>query len=181
VKLPVLFYHQLGEPESRYCVSSEHLREQMAWLSANRFESVTPSDLPAALSNDPALPVRPVMISVDDANESDLDFQEILAEFGFRGTYFWPNDTPLTRDQLASIARSGEVCGHTVNHRNLSTLSYSEQIAEIAPNKAWIERMTDRQVIGFGYPFGAYNDDTPKILVDAGFLFGFDAGVRLSM
>jgi peptidoglycan/xylan/chitin deacetylase (PgdA/CDA1 family) len=175
VKLPVLLYHQFGEPESRYCESPERLREQMAWLNENSFQSITPSDLHGALDTGPSLPARPIMITFDDANVSDLVFQEILAEFGFRGTYFWPNNTPMTRDQLASIARSGEVCGHTVNHPNLAKLIYSEQMAEIASNRAWIEHMTGRQAIGFGYPFGAYSDETPKILADAGFLFGFDA------
>jgi peptidoglycan/xylan/chitin deacetylase (PgdA/CDA1 family) len=176
VKLPVLLYHQIGEPESRYCVSSEHLHEQMAWLSVNGFESITPSDLHAALGDGRLLPSRPLMITVDDASESDLVFQEILAKFGYRGTFFWTNNTPLTPDQLTFIAGTGEVCGHTASHPNLATLSYSEQVTEIVPNKVWIEGMIDRRVIGFGYPFGAYNDETAKILADAGFIFGFDAG-----
>jgi peptidoglycan/xylan/chitin deacetylase (PgdA/CDA1 family) len=148
---------------------------QMAWLRENGFESITPSDLHAALSDGYSLPAHSVMITVDDANDSDFVFQEVLAESGLRGTYFWPSNTTLTHKQLASIARTGEVCGHTVNHPNLATLSCSEQLNEIAPNKAWIESMTERQMIGFGYPFGAYNNETPKILADTGSLFGFDA------
>jgi peptidoglycan/xylan/chitin deacetylase (PgdA/CDA1 family) len=181
VKLPVLLYRQIGEPESRFCVSPDRLREQMAWLRENGFESITPSDLHAALSDGYSLPAHSVMVTVDDANDSDFVFQENLAESGLRGTYFWPSNRTLTHKQLASIARTGEVCGHTVNHPNLATLSFSEQLNEIAPNKAWIESMTERQMIGFGYPFGAYNNETPKILADTGSLFGFDARVRLSM
>jgi peptidoglycan/xylan/chitin deacetylase (PgdA/CDA1 family) len=177
VKIPILIYHHIGEPESALWVSAMHLREQMSWLWENGFESITPADLLHALDGESSLPDRPVMITVDDGYLSDHVFQEILQVFGFRGTYFWPNISELSPNEMAGIAGSGEIGGHTVSHPDLATLPVTEQAEEIERNKSWLEGITNQPVLSFAYPYGSFGADTASVVEQAGISLAFDAFV----
>jgi peptidoglycan/xylan/chitin deacetylase (PgdA/CDA1 family) len=175
--IPVPIYHHIGEPESELFVSPSRLRAQMAWLRENGYESIIPSELLGALDGKASLPERPVMITIDDGYYSDIVFRDVLEEFGFRGTYFWPNISELSPSEMAEIAGSGEIGGHTVSHPDLATLSATEQAKEIGENRTWLEQITGQGLVSFAYPFGSFGEDTGKIVEQAGFSLGFAAFV----
>jgi len=147
----------------------------MKWLHANDYVSINPTNLYNALFQDLPLPANPVMITVDDGNKTDVLFAEILDKYGFRGTYFWPTGSYLSKAEIAELAQTVEACGHTVNHLDLSQLAPAEQRAEIVDNKLWLEGILGQPVTCFGYPFGRYNDATDVIVDEAGSLLAFNA------
>ena len=64
---------------------------------------------------------------------------------------------------------------HTINHYNLSRLSYNNQKIEVELGKKELESIINQQVKIFAYPFGNryhYNADTLKI-VKRNFKFAF--------
>ncbi len=179
--IPILMYHGIYEEGSRFVVTPEQLDAQMAWLRDNGYTSITPSNLYDAIYHDLPLPDKPVMITVDDGNLSDLLLAEIVTKYGFRPVFFWPNYTELSQEQMRYLASLGEVCGHTVSHASLAQLSWEGQHAELAPNKAWIEEQLGHPIRCFGYPFGAYNGMTTDVVRHVGYDIAFDAWGEISI
>ena len=174
--VPVIEYHHIEDaPGDKYAVSPDQLAAQLGWLQKNGYVTITPHDLYLAMSKGQPLPAKPIMLTIDDGHASTTTFKEILDRYGFRGTYFIPNDLKITDAFVKELAASGEVCGHTVTHANLSELSAEEQRAEIVDNKAWLEKLIGKPVKCFAYPYGAYDDATEGILAEAGFRIAFNA------
>jgi uncharacterized protein YraI/peptidoglycan/xylan/chitin deacetylase (PgdA/CDA1 family) len=172
--VPVLMYHSIQETGAEYQVTAAQLEEQLSWLSQNGYESVTSADLLAWMTYGAPLPDKPVIISIDDGNSSDWIFLELLERYGFEGVFSLPNYAELEASQIRTLDRAGEVCGHTVSHENLSTLSYDDQYYQIVENKKYLERILGNEITCFAYPFGAYNGLTPYVVIEAGYLMAFD-------
>ena len=172
--VPVLMYHSIQETGAEYQVTEAQLEEQLAWLSQNGYESITSADLLAWMIYGIPLPAKPVMITIDDGNASDWLFLELLDRYGFEGVFSLPNYAELTAAQIRTLDRAGEVCGHTVSHENLSTLSYDEQVYQIFENKEYLETILGNEITCFAYPFGAFSSVTPFVVIEAGYLMAFD-------
>jgi len=76
--------------------------------------------------------------------------------------------------EIHTLDRAGEVCGHTVSHENLSTLSYNERVHQIVENKNYLEKILDNSVTCFAYPLGTCRGLTPYVVIEAGYLLAFD-------
>jgi uncharacterized protein YraI/peptidoglycan/xylan/chitin deacetylase (PgdA/CDA1 family) len=172
--VPVLMYHSIQETGAEYQVTAGQLEEQLQWLSQNGYESITSADLQGWMTYGIPLPEKPVMITIDDGNFTDWIFLELLERYGFEGVFALPNYAQLTPAEIRTLDRAGEVCGHTVSHQNLSTLDYDGQYYEIAENKEFLEGILGNEITCFAYPFGAYNELTPFVVIEAGYLMAFD-------
>lgn len=171
----VLMYHDLGENFNRFVVAPWQLEQQLIWLRDNGYTSITPRDLVAFLDNGTPLPPRPVILSVDDGWPSTRVFRDLLAAYGFRGTYMLPNYAELSPEEIYDLNQNGEVCGHSVSHPFLDQFDYGSQYYEIVENKAWLENITGQPATCFAYPFGAFSDVTTQIVIDAGYRIAFHA------
>jgi len=173
--IAVLMYHDLGENFNRFVVAPWQLEQQLIWLRDNGYTSITPRDLVAFLDNGRPLPPRPVMLSVDDGWPSTRVFRDLLAAYGFRGTYMLPNYAELSPEEIYDLNQNGEVCGHSVSHPFLDQFDYNGQYYEIVENKVWLENITGQPTTCFAYPFGAFSDVTTQIVIDAGYRIAFHA------
>lgn len=175
VAVPVLMYHDVGDYIDRYRVAPWQLEEQLIWLRDNGYSSITPRDLIANIDYGSPLPPRPVILSVDDGWASVRTFRDLLAAYGFKGTYFLPNYAELAPEEIWELNQYGEVCGHTVSHQYLSQLSYESQTYEVGVNKAWLDSILGTSTTCFAYPFGAYSDATTDVVANSGYQIAFDA------
>ncbi len=175
VAVAVLMYHDLGEDFNRFVVAPWQLEQQLIWLRANGYTSITPRNLVAFLDNGTPLPPRPVILSVDDGWPSTRVFRDLLAAYGFSGTYMLPNYAELSPEEIYALNQDGEVCGHSVSHPFLDQLDYGSQYYEIVENKAWLESITGQSATCFAYPFGAFSEVTTQIVIDAGYRIAFHA------
>jgi peptidoglycan/xylan/chitin deacetylase (PgdA/CDA1 family) len=85
-----------------------------------------------------------------------------------------PSHRPMTETEVSQLADNPlvEVGAHTEHHPDLSTLTPSEQSAEIGESKRHLERIVNRRVESFSYPYGvtsSYSPATVKIVQDLGF------------
>lgn len=175
VGVAVLMYHDIDDNYNRFVVAPWQLEQQLIWLRDNGFTSITPRDLVAFLDNGAPLPPRPVILSVDDGWASARIFRDLLAAYGFEGTYMLPSYAELTPEEIYQLNQTGEVCGHTASHPFLDQLGYEGQYYEIVENKAWLDGITGVSTTCFAYPFGAFNDVTTQIVIDAGYQVAFHA------
>lgn len=168
--VPILLYHRLDIPGTKWSVTEKQLRWQLAWLREREYESVTVSQILDSLRGVRSLASRSVAVTIDDGARDAPQFAEILAEYGYTGTYFAPTEMDLSATQVRELAAmGGEIGGHTTSHSDLSKLDRRTQLAEIADNKAFLEDLVGEAVCSFSYPYGMYDGHTVEVLKQAGY------------
>ncbi len=121
--IPILMYHYISEPPSDadvyrqdLSVSPERFREQMAWLHASGYETISLYHLVYALNVGwPPLPDRPIIITFDDGYIDNYENAfPILQGFGYTGTFFILTDVTdrnepgyMTWNMLKEMSQEG--------------------------------------------------------------------------
>jgi peptidoglycan/xylan/chitin deacetylase (PgdA/CDA1 family) len=106
--------------------------------------------------------------------EVDAVIAELVAQIGAE-VHTKPEGLPMTAPQLHELSASGlvDIGAHTITHRRLAVLSESEQQAEIFGAKRSLEKVLDRPVETFAYPFGASGTDysvvSQRLVREAGY------------
>ncbi len=188
----VLFYHRVAdEHPNDWTISTARFRAQIDWLQ-ERFEVVSLEEAQhriGAEEND-----RPTAcITFDDGYADNCQFAiPWLLEQGLPLTYFVTSDhvqsgepfahdlardcplAPNTVDQLREMAAAGvEIGTHTRTHADLGQISDEQQLFdEIVGSKRDLERLLDRAVRYFAFPFGL-----PENLSTEAFRIAFEAGL----
>ena len=79
-----------------------------------------------------------------------------------------PKDYYLNKKEIKYIQSLGMIIGsHGESHTLLSRLTYREQFKELKNSKIFLEKITNKSIDTFCYPYGgkiSYNDNTLKIL-----------------
>lgn len=134
VLLPVLMYHSVTElPETDYCITPDTLEQDLAYLQANGYETVSAEQLIAYTNGAGSLPAKPVMLTFDDGFYNNLslvlplleqyDMCAIVSVVGIFADVYGP-DAPhndvysyLTWEDLRQLRDSGRVDlgSHTYN------------------------------------------------------------------
>lgn len=188
--LPVLMYHKVGDDTRPFLnVSQERFAEQMQLFASAGFKATTFEEALTSF-NKGRLPENRFVVTFDDAYQCVIDFAlPVLARHNWPATVFtishylgaseaqtargydWPPLAPITNEEgLALLASKGwEIAGHTRSHPHLDRLSDDVARSEIAGGRE------DLQGLGypartFCYPFGHFNDRTPGLVREAGFL-----------
>ncbi len=185
--LPILLYHY---PPANFEQQLEHLDKA----------GYTTIDLDQALAGmqGAALPPKPVVITFDDGFEAQMSAYNQLKQHHMKATFYIINageasrwcigagrrygdplqppsgcgDTYLSWDQIKEMDKSGliTIAGHTVNHRDLVTLSEADQRFEIVTGKAMLEAELGHSVRHFAYPYGAFNATSIALVQEAGYV-----------
>lgn len=99
---------------------------------------------------------------------------EIFAWAGLDRNTGRPKNLSVSSKLLSSLPKNGfiDVGAHTVTHPLLSSLTQSEQESEISGSKSDLEKILDRPICTFAYPFGErgdYSEDSIRLVREAGF------------
>ena len=169
-RLVILYYHSL--PPAKRAAFARQLDAVQSGCDA-----VVPADF-----SGPAVPGQLfVAITFDDAFTSVVE--NALPELAARGmpsTLFAPpgllaqspswemeeehaqdrRETVASRDTLRAVAGDLVAIGaHSVTHPRLPRVDREAAVAEIFGSKEQLERMLEREVTLFAFPFGEYNDE----------------------
>lgn len=186
-QLPILLYHN-PPPD---------FEQQLIHLEESGYTVINLDQALVGMGGGP-LPPKPVVITFDDGYVSQMAAFEILKRHNLKATFYiidagseslWCigagrhygdpmqptggcGDEYFSWDQIRKLDQSGliTIAGHTVNHRNLATLSPAEQRMEIAVGKEIIEKELGHSIRHFAYPYGAYNADSLALVREAGYL-----------
>ena len=83
----------------------------------------------------------------------------------------------LNKKEIKYLNDLGMLIGcHTDSHFVLSRISYYKQLEEIKKNKSFLEKIINKKISIFCYPYGgkkSYNENTLKILKKLNFKYGF--------
>ncbi len=88
--LPVLNYHEIAPPDgySIYDQTPEEADQQLGWLKANGYQSVTLEQYQQWLAGQDIGIAKPVLITVDDGLRSELAWDPLLQKYGFKAVLF---------------------------------------------------------------------------------------------
>ena len=180
-KVRILNYHMVDNRELSLAVTPKDFERQMVWLKNNGFETITPAELHAALTEGAELPAKPVLITFDDGYvDNYTNAYPILKKYNLKATIFIVTGFVssrkgyLTWDQLREMEANGiSVEGHTMTHRALTDLSDDEAKEELAASKRLIEEKLGKTVTCFAYPTGAYNLHIASLVQEAGYKMAF--------
>jgi peptidoglycan-N-acetylglucosamine deacetylase len=117
-----------------------------------------------------------VTTSWDDGHELDEKLADLLADYGFAGTFYIsprsaeiPPHKRLCAMSLGEIARRFEIGNHTLTHPHLTRLPLSEVDREIRLGADALQEIIGRSVTSFCYPYGAYRAQHVRLVQAAGF------------
>lgn len=178
VPVPVLYYHSVAvEAGNELRIPPAQFEEQMAYLAQEGYHSVTLEELYRYLYADGALPAKPVVITFDDGYvDNYTNAYPIMQKYGFTGTVFmvsgWLNGSGyLSEQQLRELADAGwEIGGHTVNHPNLTGIDSATLDKELRESKESLEKILNRDVKTFAYPYGIYSEKVIESARASGYL-----------
>jgi peptidoglycan/xylan/chitin deacetylase (PgdA/CDA1 family) len=180
--VPILMYHVIQRPyaNSPYpdlYVPRAEFAAQMSWLERNRYEAVTLDRVYDAWHGDAVLPTRPIVISFDDGYRSHYtNALPILREHG------WPGVLNLDLSNLApswgirpamvrELVEAGwELDAHSLTHPDLTGLSGSSLLREVAGSREEIRERFGVAANFFCYPAGRYDSAAIEAVRAAGFL-----------
>ena len=93
-----------------------------------------------------------------------------------------PKDYYLNKKEIKYLSSLGMIIGsHSESHTLLSRLSYEKQFKEIKNSKTFLEKITNKNVDTFSYPYGgkiSYNNNTLKILKKLKFKLAYSVDYR---
>ena len=183
--IPILMYHHLEslEPNASlvlrtWTVSPSSFGEQLDYLVAHDFHTITFSQLDSFFENGTFLPLHSVILTFDDGWSDDYytAFPDLRAR-GMVGTFFVPTayaGAPggklLSWEQIGEMDAAGmEFGGHTINHPDLKILSKEEALHQLQNSKSTMEEKLGHPTIAFDYPFGNYNADVIALVRQVGY------------
>lgn len=183
VFLPILVYHVVrpGPPPSTpmaalLTVTPDQFEEQMKYLKAGGYDSVSFAALHDYLDGRGDLPYQPVIISFDDGWENQYRFAyPILKKYGFSATFFVvtnyiDHENFLTTEQLREMIANGmRVGSHSRSHPRLDALGDDALWNEVRGSKEYLEERLGQPVDDFAYPYGGYNQRVVQFVAAAGY------------
>lgn len=173
--IPILMYHEIGTGSNSLYVSVERFRNQMQYLSDNGYHTATMSEAQEMLANK-KIPAKTVVLTFDDGYASF--YQQawpIMKEFAFTGTVYVVTElldrsNYLTWEEIKTLTKAGiEIGSHTKQHLDLKVSSNEDQKLEIGNSKKLLEEKLKISVKSFCYPSGAYGENTPQLVKEAGY------------
>jgi len=165
--IQILEYHKVNDRDKDvYTVGTAEFKEQLDYLQAEGYETISLLDFLRAKKGKQELPAKPIILTFDDGYEDNYDIVlPMLEERGMKATVFMVTndiDLPgyLSLNQLLDMQNRGiEIGSHTANHLPLTGMSIKTARDELQKSKLIMEWKKIKTVFGFSYPNGKYSDD----------------------
>jgi peptidoglycan/xylan/chitin deacetylase (PgdA/CDA1 family) len=171
IHIPVLMYHQFGEPAGRYRIPMWRFEQQLDWLVANGYETVSLKEVFDFLDGKGNLPPKPVVITIDDGHPSQWMAAEALDRRGMIGVFFITTRMGrLSDDQIRSLSQRGhDIQAHSATHADLRWVSDAQLRFETEQSKRDLEAILGKPVLYFAYPYGSYDGRVVRAAQAAGY------------
>ena len=184
IHLPIIMYHYVEyvkDPGDTIRKSLDIVpsafEAQLKVLSEGGYKTYFVKEIPDILLGKTKYDNQGVILSFDDGYE---DFYTsvlpLLKKYNVKATLYIVLDFIgrkgfLNEKELSEIVSSGlvEIGSHTLNHRYLKELPVDIQKQEIFQSKEELEKLFKVPVTTFAYPYGAYDDNTIKLVKEASY------------
>jgi peptidoglycan/xylan/chitin deacetylase (PgdA/CDA1 family) len=187
IQVPILCYHQIRDyrpADSRsardYIVPPADFKAQMKGLADSGYTTILPDQLYQYLATGKELPKKSVLISFDDGCDEQFDItNEILKPLNFKAAFFImtvsvnrPNY--MKAEQIRQLSDAGHSIGlHTWDHHNVKQYKGDDWIKQIEKPKVQLEKIINKPIQYFAYPFGLWNTSAIPELKSRGLIAAF--------
>lgn len=174
VRVPILMYHYVSDlPEDAddirrgLTITPDQFREQMVYLRAAGYTTISLYQLRDALTRGTPLPSQPIILTFDDGYlDHYLYVFPTLRRFGYTGTFFIITGLAdavhpghLNWAQIREMAAAGmSMESHTKNHPDLRNRSYEFLVYELLGSLESLQAHTGVSAHMLAYPVGRYDD-----------------------
>lgn len=184
LKLPIVMFHYVENVEDprdvkriKMDVPPFILNLQLKALKDNEYDTYFVKDIPGILSSGRELKNKSIVLTFDDGY---VDFYRnafpLVKKYNLKATVyiiynFIGRRGFMSLAQIHELIDSGliEVGSHTMTHPSLEILHDEEAKKEIFESKKSLEETFGVSVTSFAYPAGAYNNETLKLVREAGY------------
>jgi peptidoglycan/xylan/chitin deacetylase (PgdA/CDA1 family) len=177
----VLEYHHVcddvDEEGWSYAVPVAEFKEQLDYLQAQGYTTISMQDFVRAKKGKQELPEKPVILTFDDGYEDNYTvLLPMLEERGMKATVYMVTNSIgrkgyLSWNQLRDMQNRGiELGSHTANHQPLTTLDREKQAEEMKLSKLLMEWNGLKTIFTFSYPNGDYDEGMPELLKENEYL-----------
>jgi len=176
--IPILMYHSISDDNSKMSVSRDNFYNQMKLMTKLGFKS---HQLKNIFDNKYK---RKFVITFDDGYHSVYqNALPILKDLSLTATCFfvsneigkynkWDSDKKnygkldlMNENQIKEwISYDCEVGSHTLDHKDLTSLTIDEKIVQIKSPLKFFKDKFDILIESFSYPYGKYDEDSVKIV-----------------
>jgi L-malate glycosyltransferase len=141
----------------------------------NRIEIPTDSPFPVHRARLPRQTERNVLMTTswDDGDPLDLRVAELLAKYGFSGTFYVPRSgqrSVMHASEIRELSKTFEIGGHTLEHVAIDRLSAGDARIQLSGSREWIEQLTGRDCRVFCFPGGKFRNTQLQLVREAGYL-----------
>jgi peptidoglycan/xylan/chitin deacetylase (PgdA/CDA1 family) len=155
----IMVYHHIRDQKGQWSLSPEKFEEQLTYLAANGFHTITMDTYLSAQGNGTPLPDKPIVLTFDDgyADAYENAFP-LLKKYGMIGTFYVitgqvGSPGSLTWDQIVEMQHAGmEFGAHTVHHPFLTRLPPLGAFLEILQSRLDLEAHLGVPITTFAYP-----------------------------
>lgn len=193
IRIPVLMYHRVGEPDHArdiYCIHPDRFSAQMHALAQAGYRSVSIEDFHAWFRGAKLLPEGAFVLTFDDGFAGVHDFAApVLKELGWPATVFvvagkiggksdWEITTrePLYPHPLMDVSQLRQLSAqqfslhsHSLLHHDLTTLEIPALEQDLRDSRALIAEITGQAPAYLAYPYGRHNEAVREAAERAGF------------
>lgn len=171
----VLEYHHVNDDVGNdgwaYTVPVADFAEQLDYLQAEGYTTITMQDFMRAKKGKQELPAKPVVLTFDDGYEDNYTtLLPMLEERHMTAVVYMVTNSIGRKDYLSwnqlrdMQARGIEIGSHTANHQPLTSLDREKQAEEMKLSKLLMEWNGLKTIYSFSYPNGAYDEGMPDLL-----------------
>lgn len=187
--VPVLMYHSIAvEKGNPIRMPKEQFEAEMKYIKESGYITITLKELYDYFENKVPIPDKAIVITLDDGYADNYNTAyPILKKYGLKATVFVVTSTIDVNKNCLNSSQIKEmdkdlihIESHTVTHRDLDKLTYSEQLKELKDSKGKLESILGRNVDYLAYPTGKYNNDTIKAAKEAGYKMALTTNGRWS-
>jgi len=169
-------------------VRPQRFEKQMEYLYLKKYTTISLDALILYLHENIPLPSKPIIITFDDGSKDNYTHAfPILKRYGFTATIFLATDyienpnrkdlmfgnlifPVLSKKEIKEMSEYGISFGaHTCTHPDMRKLSRKEIEKEVRNSKSAIEKIIEKPVTAFCYPFGLFNAEVKQVVKEVGF------------
>lgn len=126
-------------------------------------------------------------VTYDDGVIQDFKFVNLLNKYSVVGTFnlnskltmdqfTWKHESGLKvkrlkKEEIIRLYDGHEIASHSLTHPMLPDLDYKAVMYELTEDKKNLAAWFQREIKGFAYPFGPYNEITTQCVKEAGFTY----------
>lgn len=183
VTAPILLYHHVTPEyvDSDYYLTLDLFTQQMDWLVAEGYTSITASQLVQAITQGGKLPDKPVLITFDDGFVDVYQYvypvlkaRSLVATWYLVATYLNGQNCVTTEQAEELISAGWEIGSHSMTHADLQYTQDSNY--EMAQSRALLMKALGAPIDTIAYPFGSANEYVFQKTVKYGFTAGMGLG-----